>query len=398
MRGGGAGVDYWFDHYVRVFARYNYDNRQHSQVVGGLGISFGGVRNGHWADPSLSERLTDPVERYMANLGHGSGIPSQTIRYGRGSGSRIEVLQDNIAFFSETGGPDNGGTNLTLADCTFENPCGPTDFSQAGVNTLNTLLPNTRMYFNGGGYTAGEEGGGSTSLRLNNGQSVHSRTADYSAPATGSDRSAFAGAFTLTGNNVLENIIVLSGGQSSVGVTIEGSNNQIQGSEIGNLGLNFYAVAVHALPGSFAVIHDTDIISNTIGVVAENAELNIQNSALIVDNTTASTGTGVFSDENSVVSIQGSDIVVSGPTTTSNVGVATGSGGMVNVIDSNIDVNNENVITGNAIVLENTNGTINVLESHLNVDATNPFIATGDPVNIGAGTVCVVNGAVVACP
>lgn len=66
----------------------------------------------HTADPSLPERLTDPVERYLAHWGHGSGIR------------------------------------------TFENPCAPSDFSQTGVNTLNTLLPNTTMFFNGGNYPA----------------------------------------------------------------------------------------------------------------------------------------------------------------------------------------------------------------------------------------------------
>ena len=134
--GGAAGLEYWFDDNIRVFANYSYDNSQHSNVVGGIGINFGGVRK-HWADPSLSERLTDPVDRYLANLGYGSGIPSKTLLYGMGRGSSSELVSDSIAFFSQNGTPNAGGVGLTLANCTFENPCGPTDFSQTGVNTFD---------------------------------------------------------------------------------------------------------------------------------------------------------------------------------------------------------------------------------------------------------------------
>ncbi len=78
------------------------------------------MRNGHnCGDPSLAERLTDPVERYLANLGHGSGIPSKTLLYGMGSGSLDVLVSDSIAFFSQTGTPNNGGGSLTLANCTF---------------------------------------------------------------------------------------------------------------------------------------------------------------------------------------------------------------------------------------------------------------------------------------
>ncbi|MEN9450569.1 MAG: hypothetical protein RJA83_1187 [Pseudomonadota bacterium] len=211
VRGGAAGLEYWLDDNIRVFANYSYDNYQHSKVVGGLGINFGGIRK-HWADPSLSERLMDPVDRYLANLGHGSGIPSKTLLYGMGSGSTSQLVSNDIAFFSQTGSPNDGGIGLTLANCTFENPCGPTDFSQTGVDTLNILLPDTVMYFNGGSYDAND--GGGFALTLNNGQSLHSRTADYTTAALGAARSTFIGGFILPGNNQLDSVILgHSGGQ-----------------------------------------------------------------------------------------------------------------------------------------------------------------------------------------
>ncbi|WP_040615158.1 inverse autotransporter beta-barrel domain-containing protein [Rickettsiella grylli] len=393
VRGGGAGVDYWFDDYVRVFARYNYDNRQHSQVVGGLGISFGGVRNGHWADPSLSERLTDPVERYIANLGHGSGIPSQTIRYGRGSGSRIEVLQDNIAFFSQTGGPDNGGTNLTLADCTFENPCGPTDFSQAGVNTLNTLLPNTRMYFNGGNYAAINPG--INPLTLNNGQSVHSRTADYSAPATGTERSTFGGAFTLTGNNHLENIILIPflGVVPDTGVRIEGSNNVITGSSIGTVS-NRYAFSVQNV-GIGTYIDNTFFFAAQMGIITYGSNLIVLKSTVDVELVGGGTGIEIMNNNafviDSAIRLTGTGAFpFTGIETSSNTNAST------SIINSSIDIIHENV-NGNAVALHNGRGSsMTVLDSSLSVEGAHVAIARG-AVTVNDGTTCRVNGAITAC-
>ena len=229
VRGGAAGLEYWFDDSIRVFANYSYDNYQHSKVVGGLGISFGGVRNGHHADPSLSERLTDPVERYLANLGHGSGIPSKTLLFGMGRGSSTQLISTDIAFFSQTGTPNNGGTGLTLANCTFENPCGPTDFTQTGVTTLGGLLPNTQIFFNGGTYTTNGV------VNLVTGQTVSSRSADYAELAIGANRSTIiTPTIGLQGNNTLENIILLPGSPGSL-VNVNGSNNLITGSQIGSL-------------------------------------------------------------------------------------------------------------------------------------------------------------------
>ncbi|MGB8285210.1 MAG: hypothetical protein WCE22_00665, partial [Candidatus Aquirickettsiella gammari] len=201
VRGGAAGVEYWFDQHVKAFVNYTYDNLQYNTVVGGLAVSFGGVDESR-ADPSLSERLTDPVERYLANLGHGSGIPSETMLTnmqtgvegvlnaasinnmlnGPSGGSNSQILSTKMAFFSQTGTPNNGGVGLTMANCTFANPCGPSDFSQTGVNGLNVLLPGTVMFFNGGTYPATN---GSSALTLNNGQDVFGRSANYTAAAVG---------------------------------------------------------------------------------------------------------------------------------------------------------------------------------------------------------------------
>ena len=387
VRGGAAGLEYWFDDTIRVFANYSYDNYQHSKVIGGLGISFGGVRK-HHADPSLSERLTDPVDRYLANLGHGSGIPSKTLLYGLGRGGSTQLINDNIAFFSQTGTPNTGG-NLTLTECTFENPCGPIDFSQTGVDDLNNILPNTKFYFNGGTYPANNVVG---PLTLNNGQSVSSRTADYSAPATDSARSTFAGGFNLSGNNQLENIIMTPSGQDTA-VTSNGSNNQITGSDVGSAN-NRYLFGIED-QGTNTNIENTSIFVNSIGILSVGANTGIESSSVNVLNNGNATSAGISASSTDVV-INNSTILVTGPTSTSNNGVRAVSDSVVALNNTTVSV--ENTGSGNAVALDNTNSEILTLEGSLSVDGVNPIIATGDPVDIGFGTVCMVNGVVQACP
>ena len=351
VRGGAAGVEYWFDQHVKAFVNYTYDNLQYNTVVGGLAVSFGGVDEAR-ADPSLSERLTDPVERYLANLGHGSGIPSETLltnlrtsrgsvlnNRGTGSGgeeSESELLDSDVAYFSQTGTPNNGGVGLSLANCTFENPCGPTDFSQTGVNTLNSLLPNTLMFFNGGTYNA-LDATGSNPITLNSGQGVNARTADYSQAATGSGRSRFKGAFILNTNNTLANIILLptAATASGTGVTDNnGTNDFIRGSQIGNIN-NLYNVGV-VISTNQLTITNSVIFGNNRGIRADNGSvLFIQGSQ--INTVSPSGGTTGISASNSNIILNDTQINVTAPGSASGnvIGINALSGSTVTINGSN---------------------------------------------------------------
>ena len=351
VRGGAAGVEYWFDQHVKAFVNYTYDNLQYNTVVGGLAVSFGGVDEAR-ADPSLSERLTDPVERYLANLGHGSGIPSETLltnlrtsrgsvlnNRGTGSGgeeSESELLDSDVAYFSQTGTPNNGGVGLSLANCTFENPCGPTDFSQTGVNTLNSLLPNTLMFFNGGTYNA-LDATGSNPITLNSGQGVNARTADYSQAATGSGRSVFNGAFILNTNNTLANIILLptAATASGTGVTDNnGTNDFIRGSQIGNIN-NLYNVGV-VISTNQLTITNSVIFGNNRGIRADNGSvLFIQGSQ--INTVSPSGGTTGISASNSNIILNDTQINVTAPGSASGnvIGINALSGSTVTINGSN---------------------------------------------------------------
>jgi hypothetical protein len=345
VRGGAAGVEYWMDRNVKVFANYTCDNLQHSTVVGGLAVSFGGVDEPR-ADPSLSERLSDPVERYLANLGHGSGIPSEILLTNMRTGQKSvlsnlsinnipgaissQVVTGSAIFFSQLGTPNDGGVGLSLANCTFENPCGPTDFSQTGVNTLNSLLPSTVMFFNAGTYPATN---GSNALTLNNGQGVFGRTANYSAPASEAARPTFNGAFILNGNNTLDSIIL----NNSLGVTTPGSNPinnaptvfsnggqniLINNSNIGNVTIP--GPAIFLTGGASATLTSSNVSSATPPSVANSVSpsdsgvISLISSSLVVQSssvnlvnnvlTSASSAYALYLSNNSSMQFNGSQI------------------------------------------------------------------------------------------
>lgn len=152
--GGVTSFEYWLDAKIKLIASYSYDNVRHHTGAIGLGLELGGIHF-HRANPDIRERILDPVKRYLAELGHGPGLPSRRVNQAVG-----EVLQvnstgsvkplNNIAYFSQTGSPNNGGIDLTPENCIFENPCDSSDFSEVGLATLNTFFPETQLYFNGG--------------------------------------------------------------------------------------------------------------------------------------------------------------------------------------------------------------------------------------------------------
>jgi hypothetical protein len=379
VRGGAAGLEYWFDHKVKVFANYTYDNLQHSTVVGGLAVSFGGVDESR-ADPSLSERLTDPVERYLANLGHGSGIPSQTmlknlqtgvervLNAGNVStlpgGGGSQIIANNIAYFSATGSP-NGGAGLTLANCTFENPCGPADFTQSNVNTLNSLLPSTQMFLANAGnpllgaYVAVSGPSGTNPMTLNNGQSVIGTTANYSNLATGAVRPQIFGAFSLMGNNTLDSIVL----DNLVGTTT--------------------ATAISSTGGQNIMIRNSTIGSATpygMAMNLTNASVTMQSSTI---NTTASTVTtlpqtvsvqaGTLLTGSTLVMQSNSAIIATNVNPVTNVyGIYLNNGSSLQMSSNSqlkLTVSTPNVIVGEGIAANN-NSTAVINNSTINVSGS----------------------------
>ncbi len=419
VRGGAAGVEYWFDRNVKVFANYTYDNLQHNTVVGGLALSFGGV-DAPRADPSLSERLSDPVERYLANLGHGSKIPSDTeltnLQTGRKSvlsdgslsnlpsGGGSQIVTVDAVFFSQNGAPNNGGLGLTLANCTFENPCGPTDFSQTGVNTLNTLLPNTQMLFNGGAYPASN---GSNALILNNGQSVFGVNPNYTTPAQGAARPAFNGAFILNGNNTLDSIILnnsLVASTTAISST-GGQNLAINNTVIGSTGTP-YGMAMN-LNGAGATLTGSTVnvatqVGIASGVVLLNSVLDVELSTInVVNNNSSPTASGILADNSSLLTINNSTLNITGlgPSTGAITGVLAQNDSDVIIDNSVINVT---AVTTNlkALGLKTglipDNSAISIIQGNLTVSGSASSRMSEGEIYFTEVS-CLLNGKVASC-
>ncbi|BBB14641.1 uncharacterized protein RVIR1_01000 [Candidatus Rickettsiella viridis] len=451
--GGAAGLEYWLENYLKIIGSYTYDKLHHSTYAVGLGIEFGGTRI-HRADPDIEERLTDPVARHLAELGEGSFIPARTNKQFLGT----QVLRNNLAFFSQTGGPNNDGNGLILANCTYENPCGPTDFSQMGVNTLNNLLPNTRMYFNGGSYGTPQS---DNVVELNLGQSIHSRTSDYSQAATGSARSTFKRELILNGNNTIENIILLAVGDpnNSTGINVaKGTNNQITGSQIGNANNRFSSgiqdsgqntlltnnnifardfgieiqnasnstfsnnqisldgntnpIGISINHGNSILIKNTQIQisiqkntggtgTSASGISASNSSVNIQGSVIQMQGGSSDGGTltGVTASNSSTMAIENTQILVKPVTTTNLRGIETSEHAVVNANNITLDIMNSN-LSGSTIALITTNSQIIINNSQLNAGggtATEIVVPLDQGVTIN-NSICKINGNILNCP
>lgn len=323
----------------------------------GIGVELGGTHI-HRTDPSVEERLTDPVERYLAELGRGSAIPSQ-------QNTQFAGLVDpsflggssNIAFFSLTGGPNNGGVGLTLNDCTFENPCGPTDLTNQGAQTLGNLLPNTRIFFLGGtgAYSALDVLGGTNPVTIQPGQSINAFSP--SQPPT------FNGGFILPGNNSLNNIILLPTASTGTGAGVSalGNNVTINNSRIGR-SANPFDTGLALSGDTAANLVSSRIAASSTGInIQDTAGLTSSASTIAVDggNNLAginSTSTGPINlTEGTAVNVTGGDILF---------GVQPRGNFLLD--DSEINVTGGDFITG----VESTGGTATVSNgSAINVNA-----------------------------
>ncbi len=120
-------------------------------------------------------------------------------------------------------------------------------------------------------------------LNLNNGQSVYSRTANYSAPATGAARSTFNGGFILRGNNTLEGVILNNVGVLFAGRTVAiagtgNGRNLINNSQIGTA-IAPYHTGIYLESGS-AVIRNTNVFGVIYGIQVNEEALTVNSSQI----------------------------------------------------------------------------------------------------------------------
>jgi hypothetical protein len=378
--GGVAGLEYWASSSVNVFARYSYDPIQRSVGALGIGVEFGGTHL-HRADPCLEERMTDPVKRYIAELGQGAKIPHRN-RYELTT--QLTVLSDRFAFFSQNGTPNNGGESLTIENCTFEHPCGPNDFTQIGVNRLDAFLPGTIMYFNEGEYSArGTDP--NQALILNNGQQIYGRLGqDYLRIPLDQARPTFNGSFEFTGNNVIDSAIILPGVTYPQGViTRDGAiNSIINNTQIG--------------AGEFSLPVGE---SETAVFLGRQSSLVVQNSQLITNRPTKLTAT-IFMSEGTQFLLKNSQVTLIGDNFSSGIkeSMSTTLPSFAWIQDSALWVNIPTVSGNGYGVSVDSGSEITFTGGSIEVTATNGLIRTGlGTQTINNTTQCIRNNHIEPC-
>ena len=296
--GGAAGLEYWLDNNIKVFASYTYDSLRHSTAAFGMGVELGGTHTTR-INPTLEERMTDPVGRYLADLGRGSAIPSRL--KARPIPNTFYLYQNNIAFFSQTGAPNNGGLGLSLANCTFENPCGPIDFTNQATTTLNSLLPSTLFAFEDGAFSATDVPGGVNPVTVRTGQSI---TSIGSTPAT------LVGGFILEGNNSVNRISLQPTASTATGpgITVLAGNNQITSTQIGSTATPF-AIGLRTLDSSGTLISNSTIFASSVGIQNEDDGFTVLSASNLEVDAGTNPGIGINSIGNSFTSAQDNSVV-----------------------------------------------------------------------------------------
>ena len=248
------------------------------------------------------------------------------------------------------------------------------------------------FYFNGGTYPANNIG---NALTLNVGQSVFSRTGDYSAAATGAARSTFNGGFILNGNNTLDGVILNNtlvaptNGISSNG----GQNIMINNSQIGSAG-NPYTNGVNLLNVSNASITGDTIEASLIGLnVLNSTSINVDNTVINANGANAAGVVGAGSQ----INLNNGVITVTSNAASSSAGISSLSNATVTGDGMQITVTNNG--TGPALDLFTfSSGSIVVVNNQLVANGTNAAIASGANIVVGLANTCTLNGVAVPCP
>ncbi|OCH98374.1 hypothetical protein A8135_12545 [Legionella jamestowniensis] len=229
-----GGVEMPLNNYFTVSLRDSYDRVQRNTAQLGIRLTLGAMEKGE--QPKVEDRLLDPIRRHLGTWNTGSGIPSQQAYVNTG----VRVLtRDNIWFFSSAGTPfvaANGFSN-----CTYENNCLDTSFSQTTVDAIDAISPAANLYLGPGNY--GTFSGTSfsssavvqqadflTTLSLNPRQSVYGRGENFTVAGL----RVLKGSLTLINNNTVDSIfLVNSDGEFTNGLRVLGANNRITNSIIG---------------------------------------------------------------------------------------------------------------------------------------------------------------------
>ena len=272
----------------------SYDNVNHYALGISLTYVFGGESNQFSTD--VASRMLDPVERHVGIIDTGAGTYDQQHLEVAGYGQEYDDVWEVSANGTGSGliGDPAPLNQTTLDNINAENPDGARIYIQ-GDSTYNVNTGTTN-----GNSSYYDENTGTTyyGLSVYSGQDFFGTTADYKAPATGSDRPIIAAdaehdynAFIVkdagensfsdltiteytTSNTVSGNLYTIAG----IAVLNEGNNNlTVNLDDVNITGMDTYGMYAENNGNGTMTLNITDTTMNYNAVVAEN--INIGNAA-----------------------------------------------------------------------------------------------------------------------
>lgn len=306
IKGVATGLTYWMNNYCNLTLNYSYDNFYHNLIALGVGFRFGGTSNPLDNVELLAQRMVDPVERHVFGLGHGVVLPLQPQfkKVGRG------VAQDNIFFFSQS--VDDTTAVTRIEQCTYEHPCGPQQFNQDTVNTIDKFRDQAQLYFNGGTYLAEGSGPGNR-LHLYPNQTISSRSSDYLFPSDLAQRTIFQGGFALEDGDVLTHVVLIPDEKVITGISTSDNAKAItiDQSQIGDPSLPF----VTGLDVSGQLNMDHSTIYALVAGMTLHGHANVTANALqiqVLNPDQASASLGIVLRDGAVLTLNDSNLNVIG--------------------------------------------------------------------------------------
>lgn len=374
IKGGEVRAEFPVTQYATLLVNDTYDNHQHNTIEAGIRLTLGGM---HCPATSydVHNRLLDPVMRNLGALHTGAGIPSLKVR----DNGTTRLERDNIWFFNQ--GNTVFDPAAGTANCTFEHPCGNTQFVQTTVDTIDTIAKGANFYFTPGGYPltpapASHNPVPNGYLGLKNGQNMWGRTADYRMAAQGDIRAIFTGGLNPLGNNHIDSIQLQNDGSVAFNegaIAIVNANNVVLTND---------KIGTKNNIGSY---QEGMFLSEAQNIIISNSEINALTNDTI---NTSAIGIQAF---NSSFNINHSTINSTADIETSGLALTANSFG-INAINTSVEINDSAIntlakeildpITGNASALSFgifiTNAPLQIRNSIINTNAT----AQGDMATI----------------
>lgn len=304
----------------------NYDSQDHNQVTLGLIYRFGGHHDEHYH--KLANRMEEIPNHHIARPGHAIVAPSSSVFVP--SGIPQSIVSSSNWYFSATG--TDQGTNISLANCTNENPCKT--LTQDIADGIQTINPNASLYFSTGTYNLPNNPNvnNASVVLMNDGQKIFGRTLNWESTATGSARPLINGA--------------LFWGDNSGNVTKRNSSGSIDSMQINNSNV--------LIPASVSGFNSTSIAAIALGATNK---LTINNTAITAFSNTAASqaiGSWTLNGALNVTSSSVSATAAGNGIVSSNEYYAYGlhsQNGAINLTDSTVSVSTDGAHTKSIGVL-----------------------------------------------